>query len=120
MSIFPICRAWRAPGPRFRLAALQAEEALQFHLDGMMADGGALPDPRSLDRMPRDPAVKEVARILVRAEIPSAKALRLNVTLPEDLVHRIDAVADNRSRFLAEAAERALPERQRPKRKARG
>jgi metal-responsive CopG/Arc/MetJ family transcriptional regulator len=40
--------------------------------------------------------------------VPSSRALRVNVTLPEDLLQRIDRKSANRSRFLAEAAERAL------------
>ena len=61
-----------------------------------------------LDAIARDPQVKEAARILVRAELPSTKVLRVNVTLPEDLLRRIDARTSNRSGFLAQAAERAL------------
>lgn len=116
---FPDLPGLASAGDSVQEAALRAEEALQFHVDGMLEDGEALPDPRSLDRIARDPAVNEVARILVRAEIPSTKALRLNITLPEDLVHRIDASADNRSRFLADAAERALPPRPPVRRRAR-
>jgi len=44
----------------------------------------------------------------------STKAVRLNISLPEDLVHRIDAVAKtqhlSRSAFLAKAAEREMAE----------
>ncbi|HEX4113906.1 MAG TPA: type II toxin-antitoxin system HicB family antitoxin [Stellaceae bacterium] len=117
---FPDLPGLASAGRTVQEAALKAEEALQFHLGGMLEDGEKLPEPSNLDRLSRDPAVKEVARILVRAELPSTKALRLNVTLPEDLVLRIDAFADNRSRFLAEAAERALPERHRARRKTGG
>jgi predicted RNase H-like HicB family nuclease len=117
---FPDLPGLASAGDTVQDTALKAEEALQFHLDGMLEDGEELPKPSNLDRLPRDPSIKEMARILVRAELPSAKALRLNVTLPEDLVHRIDAFADNRSRFLAEAAARALPEKRRPRRKMRG
>lgn len=44
----------------------------------------------------------------------STKAVRLNISLPENLVHRIDAVAKahrlSRSAFLAKAAEREMAE----------
>lgn len=44
----------------------------------------------------------------------NAKAVRLNISLPENLVHRIDAVAKaqrlSRSAFLAKAAEREMAE----------
>jgi metal-responsive CopG/Arc/MetJ family transcriptional regulator len=34
--------------------------------------------------------------------------VRINVTLPEDLIEAIDRETDNRSRFLAEAARKQL------------
>jgi predicted RNase H-like HicB family nuclease len=44
----------------------------------------------------------------------NTKAVRLNISLPENLVHRIDAVAKaqhlSRSAFLAKAAEREMAE----------
>jgi len=46
--------------------------------------------------------------ILVPAPPRDEKIVRVNVTLPEGLLKRIDAVAENRSKFLAGAAEQAL------------
>jgi metal-responsive CopG/Arc/MetJ family transcriptional regulator len=42
----------------------------------------------------------------VRAE--PIRSVRINVTLPEDLIHRIDRSTNNRSRFLADAARARL------------
>lgn len=47
---------------------------------------------------------------LVPVSIPG-KARRVNVTLDEALLEEIDAVTDNRSRFLAEAARAELARR---------
>ncbi|HEX4078901.1 MAG TPA: type II toxin-antitoxin system HicB family antitoxin [Rhizomicrobium sp.] len=117
---FPDLPGLASAGDTIQEAALRSEEALKLHLDGILEDGEALPSPGNLDSITSNPAVKEVARILVRADIPATKAVHLDVTLPEDLVRRIDATARNRSRFLADAAERALASTLRPRRRARG
>ena len=44
---------------------------------------------------------------LVPVSLPG-RSKRVAITLPEDLIERIDATASNRSRFLAEAAEDRL------------
>lgn len=105
---FPDLPGLASAGKSLQEAARSAEEGLRGHLELMVETGDAIPTPRDLDAIPRDPQVKEAARILVRADLPSTKVLRVNVTLPEDLLRRIDARTKNRSGFLAEAAERAL------------
>jgi predicted RNase H-like HicB family nuclease len=92
-------------------AARNAEVALRAHLGLMQDDGDAIPEPSDIDHAPRDPDVREVARILVRADLPG-KAQRLNISLDENLVARIDAAAEargmTRSAFLAEGARRLI------------
>ena len=105
---FPDLDGLASGGDTVQQAALNAEEGLRAHLELMAEEGLEIPQPSELDAIKRDPDVKEVARILVGAEAPTHRVLRLNVTLPEDLVRRIDAAATNRSRFLAEAAETVL------------
>lgn len=91
-------------------AARHAEDALRGHLSWMLTDGDDLPQPTALDKIERDPDVDEVARLLVRAELPG-RAVRLNISLDEGLVASIDAKANQlnmtRSAFLA-AASRAF------------
>ncbi len=105
---FPDLPGLASAGDTVQEAARNAEVALRGHLELMAEEGLAIPEPSELDRIERDPDVREVARILVRGSVPSDRVLRVNVTLPEDLVRRIDAVTSNRSRFLAEAAEQKL------------
>jgi hypothetical protein len=45
---------------------------------------------------------------LVDVPDPPGRSLRINVTLPEDLIQAIDRTTKNRSRFLAEAARERL------------
>ena len=59
-----------------------------------------------------DPENRTGVAILVAAPERSAKTVRINVTLPDDLLERIDHYAENhgftRSGFLANAAKRAI------------
>ena len=105
---FPDLPGLASAGETLQAAAKNAEEALRGHLELMVEEGLTIPEPSELDRIERDPDVREVARFLVRGTVSSDRVLRVNVTLPQDLVERIDAVTRNRSRFLAEAAEQKL------------
>ena len=83
-------------------------EVLSFHLDGMRTAGEAIPAPSTLDEVMADPENREAFRFIVDVPDPRGRALRINVTLPEDLIAAIDKSSKNRSRFLAEAARERL------------
>ncbi len=108
---FPDLPGCTSAGDTQQAAARNAEVALRAHLGLMLDDADPIPAPSELDRVERDPDVQEVARILVRAELPG-KAQRLNVSIDENLVAQIDAAAQargmTRSAFLAEGARRLL------------
>lgn len=119
-SVFFPDLGMHSAGDTAQEAALNAEKGLRSHMELMVEEGFNVPTPSELDAIRVDPDVKEVARILVPVDLPSTKVLRLNVTLPEDLVRRIDAASKNRSGFLAKAAELVLERDQRSvKRKRR-
>jgi predicted RNase H-like HicB family nuclease len=84
-----------------------AEEALALHVQGMLEEGETLPPPSRLTQIQHDPDVTEVARILVRVET-STKKVRININMDEGLIAAIDAIASNRSEFLAKAARNYL------------
>lgn len=88
-----------------------AEEALALHLEGLTQDGEAIPEPRSLDVVMSDPVNREGVAILVRADT-KPKAVRVNITLPEDALREIDTYAEahgfTRSGFLAQAAREVM------------
>ena len=100
---FPDLPGCTSAGDSIQAAALNAEEALAGHLIESAQHEDALAEPSALDSIEHDPEVDEVARLLVRAELPG-KSVRLNITLDEGLLAAIDKVARNRSGFLAEAA----------------
>ncbi|HQT84966.1 MULTISPECIES: type II toxin-antitoxin system HicB family antitoxin [Acidiphilium] len=81
-----------------------AAEALALHVDGLVEDGDSLPTPSSLDVIMADPDNADAVVFLVDVPASPVRSMRINVTLPNDLVEAIDRVTRNRSRFLAEAA----------------
>ncbi|MBV8594082.1 MAG: type II toxin-antitoxin system HicB family antitoxin [Caulobacteraceae bacterium] len=89
-----------------------AAEALALHLEGLAEDGDAIPDPSSLEAVMSDPENRSGVAILVAAPVVPARAVRINITLPEDVLERIDAFAEkngySRSGFLAYAARKAM------------
>ena len=89
-----------------------AEEALAFHVEGLIEDGETLPQPSSLEVVMANPENKDGVAILVSLKAASSRAVRINVTLPEDVLARIDAVAAaaglSRSAFLAKAAKHEI------------
>jgi predicted RNase H-like HicB family nuclease len=93
-------------------ARAMAEEALAFHIDGLVADGEAVPEASSLEEVMSDPDNKDGVAILVAVKTEAAKSVRVNVTLPEDVLAQIDKFAKerglSRSGFLAQAAKKVI------------
>jgi len=89
-------------------ARAMAEEALALHIEGLAEDGEAIPEPSSLEAVMSDPENQAGVAILVAVKTEAKKAVRVNVTLPEDVLNEIDAFAEahglTRSGFLARAA----------------
>jgi predicted RNase H-like HicB family nuclease len=105
--IFPDLPGCVSAGATVQEAAVNAEEALNGHLAVAAEFGDAIPEPSAIDAIEVDAEVDEVARLLVRGERPG-KSVRIQVSIEEGLLARIDRKAKNRSRFIAEAARAAL------------
>jgi predicted RNase H-like HicB family nuclease len=92
-----------------RSAMERAAQVLVFHVEGMIEDGEAPPEPRTVERLRADePDWMEGAVLaLVPVEVPG-KAHRINISLDEGLLALIDTAAarsgQTRSGFLASAA----------------
>ena len=90
-----------------------AEEALAFHIQGMIEDGDKLPFPSKLEEIMNDPDYSDATAFLV-VTVPEAKpkTVRVNITLPEMTLRQIDAAAKkrgmSRSSFLVHAAQNAI------------
>ena len=95
-------------------ARSMAEEALAFHIEGLVQDGEAIPEASSLDDVMSNPDNRSGVAILIAAKTEAAKVIRVNVTLPGDILEQIDKYAEahglSRSGFLAQAAKKAMLE----------
>lgn len=89
-------------------ALREAAEALALHVDGIREDGDRIPKPRALEaiRNAKEDWVDLQDAIIATVPLmpPQGKSLRVQVTIDERLLARIDAVAKNRSAFLSQAA----------------
>jgi predicted RNase H-like HicB family nuclease len=108
--VFPDFPGCVSAGSTLDEAMLGAHEALVGHVALMVADGDELPEPTQLEAVAARRDDTTVAITLVPVTLPG-KAQRVNITMDESLLEEIDAVADNRSRFLAEAARAELARR---------
>lgn len=90
--------------------AENAREALELHLEGMIDANMPIPSATPLDRLPRDPDIREAGVILVEASPEAAMIVRL--TLSESLLSDIDDAARargiTRDAIIAESAEALL------------
>ena len=86
---FPGCVS---AGPTMSEAVANAEAALALHIEGMIEDDEALPEPSAIESVAIDPEVRRVALVLVPARLPG-NVRRVNITLDENLLADIDATA---------------------------
>jgi predicted RNase H-like HicB family nuclease len=107
---FPDLPGCISAGATLDEARRMAQEALELHLAGMIEDGEALPVPSSLEAIMADPENADAVAFLVTVPEAVDRTVRVNITLPERLLRRIDERVKNRSAFLARAAEKALAE----------
>lgn len=89
-----------------------AKEALAFHLEGMAEDGEAVPEPSSLEDIMAIAENRDGVAVLIEAPAEEVKSVRVNITLPADVLSQIDECAERngftRSGFLAQAAKKAM------------
>ena len=87
------------------------EESLGLHLEGMIEDGEAVPEPSSLDKIVKSKDYADAVAVMV-VKVPelAGATVRVNITLAEKTLAQIDRKAAekgmSRSGFLAKAAER--------------
>jgi predicted RNase H-like HicB family nuclease len=93
-------------------ARAMAEEALTFHIEGLIEDGEVIPEASSLEAIMADPENRDGVAILVAVNTDAQKTVRVNITLPADVLAQIDKFAEShgytRSGFLAQAAKRVI------------
>lgn len=113
---FPDFPGLVSAGETIEDALRKSKDGLDLHIEAMIEDGDDLPRLRSIEEIRADPDCAEeltdmVAFALMDYDLPG-KAIRLNISMDDRLVERIDLEAKrrgtSRSGFLAEAARKAL------------
>ncbi len=72
-----------------------AAEALTLHMQGMIEDGESLPEPRTLDDLAGNPAMRNAVAFLVSVDV-GEKAERFNITARRSQMQEIDRRAKSR------------------------
>ena len=96
-------------GSTMEEAGRMAEEALAFHIRGLVEDGDPIPGPMDLeDAQAHEFAEDSVAFIVVHVPDHESRTVRINITLREKELAAIDAAASgarmSRSSFLVKRA----------------
>ena len=90
-----------------------AHDALSLHIKGMLEDAENIPAPSKLEDIMVNPDFSDAAAILVvSASDTKSRSVRVNITVPEEILRQIDSTAKERhmtrSSFLVHAAQTAL------------
>ena len=90
-----------------------AHDALSLHIKGMVEDGENIPAPSKLEDIMNNPDYSDAAAILIVSVSESKpRSVRVNITVPEDMLRKIDIIAKkkgmSRSSFLVHAAQNAI------------
>ncbi len=90
-----------------------SNEALAGHIQTMREFGEKIPNPTKLDDIIADQDYLDaIAFFVVSAPDVKSKTVRVNITLPEDILHQIDVTAKkrgmSRSSFLTHAAQTVI------------
>jgi predicted RNase H-like HicB family nuclease len=97
-------------GATLEEARRMAQEALAFHVEGMLEDGDPIPEPSTLDQIAARENLRHAVPFLVELDLArlSGPAQRINITVPERALRKIDAAArklgETRSAYLVRAA----------------
>jgi predicted RNase H-like HicB family nuclease len=93
-------------------ARQMAAEALALHIEGMTDEGEPIPEPSSLEGIMAVAENRDAVAVLIPIAEGTSRAVRVNITLPQDVLEQIDAYAEQqgftRSGFLAAAAKRVM------------
>ena len=106
-------------GTTMEEALESAQEAVLTHVEGLLMDQEPIPTPSSVESLLLGRNKKGAVWALVPVDLSvlSKKAKRVNITVPENLLRKIDAFAmkdgDSRSGLLVTAALQYIAQKQR-------
>jgi predicted RNase H-like HicB family nuclease len=105
--IFPDFLGCISVGENLEEAEKMAQEALQFHVDGILKDGEDLPKAKTLDEIKKK--YKKAEIFFIVAVRVKTKVTRINITIDEKLLRKLDKFLMNsnetRSSFFAKSIE---------------
>lgn len=105
---FPDVPGCVSAGATLDEARTMAAEALAGHLDLMREDGEDWPVPSSLEAIMADRENHDAVAFMVPVKDAASKVVRINITMPEDVLSEIDShaarIGSSRSNFLKKAA----------------
>lgn len=119
--IFPDFLGCVSQGDTMLDAVKNGKEALALHIEGMVAEGAELPD-ESRANQPEPAWVREIkmrnpVHPFLEMDVPG-KSSRINITMDEALINRLDAAASSegatRSGYLAQAVREKLQRNREP------
>jgi predicted RNase H-like HicB family nuclease len=119
--IFPDFPGCITQGDTAQQAMENAVEALALHIEGMVVEGLELPAPSRVNEQMPEWVLEVDMPTQVHAFLPMeepGKSLRINITMDEALVDRLDAAANRegstRSGYLAQAVREKLQRSREP------
>lgn len=89
---------------------VNAEEAILTHIEGLLMDNEIIPEPKSIEKHKSENIDDTIIWAVVSVDLTklSGKAKRVNITIPERVLTKIDYFAtkegESRSGFLVSAA----------------
>lgn len=109
---FPDVPGYFSAGDTLDEAILNAHEALAGYMEFLFEEGDAVPEPGSIGQHQQNPDYADRVWAFVDVDLTPylGKSQKINVTLPDLLIKRIDAMVSvnprykSRSGFLAQAA----------------
>ena len=96
-------------GDSIEEAMNMANEAIECHIEGMLLDGDVIPKVKPIEKHKDNPEYKNGLWGIVEVDLSklSVKSKRVNITIPENLLHSVDQYAkqhgESRSGLLAQA-----------------
>lgn len=87
-----------------------AHEAIECHIEGLLIDNDPIPAKESIELHLKNPDLKDAIVAMVDIDLSklSGKTTRINISVPERFLKKIDAYTSehggNRSAFLVDAA----------------
>lgn len=89
--MFPDFLGCISAGSTIRETFEMGKEALQMHIEAMVEDGDPIPEPTDLEKIQEDPEYSGAFNFLyIPVDIPELNTKRVNITIPEFFLNRID------------------------------